>query len=113
MTSILPEQKHPKRPPHGWFAKRIPKIGECFFCRNTDGTFEVGSISPDYRCCRRCIEYRGLEALKNGADEAIAALAGMANTTCRHCSEPVIASAKGLAPLWCSKCESERNSLGR
>lgn len=105
---ILEERKKPVAPHASWF--RGARIGRCFFCGLTDATYDIKAASPDYRCCRRCIETRGLESLKSGANEALSALAALGNKSCRHCGEAVLAPPKGFPPLVCSACWDE---LGR
>jgi len=88
------------------------KIGPCFFCSQTTPTYDIGALNPSFRCCKRCVKSRGLDALKRGADEATAFLAGMQNKECRHCGGALIIPNRGLTPLWCNACNEEWRSIG-
>lgn len=76
---------------------RRGRIGTCFFClKKQEMTFDVGAMSPAYRACQRCIENRGLDALRNGADEAVQALAARRRSpqACVRCGSALIQSAR-------------------
>ena len=91
---------------------RNARIGTCALCMSKGGkVYDVGAMSPDYRYCRDCIEQRGVQALRRGADEALAVIGANSSRVCRHCGGPVLAPSKGFPSLVCAACEDEWRRL--
>lgn len=80
----------------------------CYFCNRRDMTYDIGAMSPAFRCCQQCIESRGIDALRAGADEAVSALAKRraAKLQCCVCHAPMIET-PGEKNFVCQECRGK------
>jgi DNA-directed RNA polymerase subunit RPC12/RpoP len=73
---------------HGIY--KNPMHTTCFFCTQKETTYDIGAQSPAYRCCQKCIEARGIDALRNGADEAAQLLSAIRQRyACIRCKQEI------------------------
>lgn len=97
--------------------KRNAMISDCFFCgQRALPTYDIGAMSPQFRCCERCIRDRGLDRLRAGADEATNALRSRDRRpkTCGHCGSAITQPAKKTeVRILCDRCEHERQEAIR